>query len=100
LKIAGGLVPRIPYSVWFLDERADVDDQHREWVAGFEVEAESEELAKLWGDKLAEIYASRREQLRVVNSQTEPAGSWDQSDRTHIPTIPYGHLASDDEIGW
>lgn len=91
---------RFPYIVCFLDADAFEEDEHREWVACFEIEAETAEQAKLWGDTLAAAYVARWKNLRVTQSSTKPPGSWDDTDRRDVPTIQFGHAATDEEIGW
>jgi hypothetical protein len=89
------------YSVWFLDTDAYGDDQDREWVACFGIEAASEKDAQRWGDTLARDRAHRHQRDTFLHSSIEPE---DQvrgvTDWSSLPRIRAGEAVSDDVIGW
>lgn len=91
------------YSVWFRDELAEPEDEDREWVACFDIEADTPDLAKSWGDHLANAFCSRHlENVFLwsgVRSPDDPY--WEGVDpRFVLPLVRYGEEVSDEYIGW
>jgi hypothetical protein len=87
-------MPRYLYSVWFRDAAAEPDDQDREWVACIEIEGETSEAARDWGDTLARR-RSHGTTDTFLNSKAEPYGGADQ-----LPFVRVGEDAEDGHIGW
>lgn len=90
---------RFLYSVWFRNEQAPVDDEDREWVACFLIDAATDVDARSWGDHLAKAYSSRKVSEVFLSSEVETASTPD-GDLSTLPIVPVGHEASDQEIGW
>lgn len=97
------------YTVWFKDICLEPDEQ--EWVAVFVVEAESAEAALSWGDYLAHSYSIRNPEEAVFLSSDITAlddPKWSRGRApwakpvtwVDTPHVKYGHMATDDEIGW
>lgn len=60
--------------------------------------APSVEKAKEWGDHLSTSYAARRapeERFLWSEAKLEPSNGLSE-----LPVVPYGHEATDEEIGW
>ncbi len=79
------------------------DQQDQEWVAVFLIEAENEQLARSWGDQLAQSFSARsghevflHSAIRDTDRQYSQAVRFDKA----LPLIRYGIQASDSEIGW
>lgn len=90
---------RYLYSAWFRNELAPLDDEDREWVACFIVEADTEESARSWGDHLAAAYSKRKVSETHLSSHVESA-STAQGDLSTLPVVSFGYESSDEEIGW
>jgi hypothetical protein len=72
-------------------------DQDREWVACFYVSASNEDTAKSWGDIVANSYCSRHTDMRFLSSYIDRSSApWPDN----TPTVAYGEMPSDDQIGW
>ena len=82
------------YTAWLRDTNLSAEDQNYEFPASFNVIASNKDSASRWGDKLAKRLSRRRPQIQYIRSEatTGPEAS--------LPTIIYGHDASDKEIGW
>ena len=88
-------VKRYLYSVWFEDPKLPPDDQDREWVACFVVEASTEREAQAFGDSLAKARSDRAGEP-LVSSAVVPAG-----DNTRgLPLVVVGSQVSDEQLGW
>ena len=89
------------YSAWFLDKLAAVDDQDREWVACIRIEAESQSVAKDWGDSLARNRCIRRPNDEFLRSSVEAEDQFvEVTDWSSLPRTRVGQHLSDRELGW
>lgn len=87
-------MPRYLYAVWFRDTAADPDDQDYEWVACIEIEGETAEAARGWGDTLARRRAQGTADV-FLSSKVEPNVLADQ-----LPFVRVGEQVEDSHIGW
>lgn len=87
------------YTVWFLDEAADADDEDCEWPACFVVEAATQAEAQRWGDQLANGFADRNASERYVKSSVEIA-DLDDPGVAALPRVVAGVSVPDAHIGW
>lgn len=87
------------YTVWFCDTRLPADDQDYEWPACFTIEAASALEGVSWGNRIALMYSEKRGQ-QMLRSSVEVFESSSLPGKHELPVVPYGHEASDDEIGW
>ena len=88
------------YSVWFRNTSADVSDQDYEWVACFQIEAESHQKAIEWGDHLSHGYCKANPEEIFISSNVEFLIHEEQVNLLGLPIIQYGFEASALEIGW
>lgn len=87
------------YTVWFRNLSLAPDDPDREWPACFVVESLSQASASVWGDHLAQKYATATAQ-EVCSSTTEPFEGTALPGVEKLPVFAEGYEASDEEIGW
>jgi hypothetical protein len=90
---------RFLYTAWFRDLQAEPDEQDYEWPACFLVEAVTEAEALEWGDHLAKSFSDRKVTEKYLSSSVEP-GDLTDAEVAALPLVPFGHEASDFEIGW
>jgi len=89
------------YSAWFTDVNAHPDDQDREWVVCFVIDASSAKQAQDWGDTLSRDRVARLPKDRFARSTVELKRDVRAvTDWSSVPRIRSGQLASDPEIGW
>ncbi len=86
------------YVAWFRDNLLDSNDQDHEWCACINIKTDSQEKALEWGDYLSKQYSSRNLNEMFFKSYIDLDLSA-QSDPS-VPSIKYGQIASDKEIGW
>jgi hypothetical protein len=89
-------MPQFLYTAWFLDRTAAPDDEDREWPACFIVDAPDENQALQWGDQLASDFSARRGTEQFLTSSIEAPSDGSGS----LPIVPFGSMATDEEIGW
>jgi hypothetical protein len=87
------------YTAWFRNPQFLPDEQDHEWPACFVIEAPDGAGAKAWGDHLAADYARRTDQP-FLSSSVEPLEGEEGPATDALPHVPYGHEATDEEIGW
>ncbi len=82
------------YTAWLQDAKAPTSDAESETTTRFNVIASNSDSAHQWGDKLAKRLSSQRAHIKFLKSEVEFGST------PSLPTIIYGHNASDAEIGW
>lgn len=87
------------YTVWLRDTSFPPDDPAYEWPALYIIDGVTAESAKEWGDRLAESYARRAEQV-FLSSAVEAVDASDLPGLETLPILAEGEEASDDKIGW
>ena len=82
------------YTVWHRNNALQPEDKDHEVSTSFNVIASNQGSAQQWGDKQAKRMSGQRKDTQFVRSQVELGSD------PAVPTILYGHDASDKEIGW
>lgn len=85
--------------MWFRDSRLQPDDQDHQWPACFIIDALTAGDAASWGDQLSQDYVWRTG-LQRLSSSAESAETADVAGLNQLPIIPFGHYATDAELGW
>lgn len=88
------------YSGWFENNKAEDNDEDKQWVACFQIISEKIELAREWGDFLSSNYSKRNPDERFISSIVEPSENYNESDLSKLPTVRYGEIVDDNFIGW
>jgi hypothetical protein len=87
------------YTASFLDQSAQSEDQDREWLACFIVEAGTACEARNWGDHLAKGFAARKGSVKFTSSILEIAKLADAKVAS-LPRVLAGVEVLDEHIGW
>ena len=84
------------YTVWIRNSSLSTEDERHETSTSFNVLASNAGSAQQWGDRLTKQMTARNKTLQSIRSRVEPV----KQEARSLPTIVYGHNASDEEIGW